>query len=216
MSHPPIRAVLFDYGLVLSGPPDPVAWARLKHLLGANEKDFYAAYWDARDDYDRGALNSETYWHTVAAALQRKVDPSLVRDLVSADVDLWTQPNQAMIDWAAALHRSGIKTGLLSNIGDAMEIGILERCSWLREFAHHTFSHRLGIAKPALEIYRHAADGLGVAPEEVLFVDDREENIAAARQAGMNAILYGDHAAFVTAMKDAGFGDLLLSIESKS
>ena len=62
---------------------------------------------------------------------------------------------------------------------------ILARCGWLSNFAHHTFSHRLGIAKPEAAIYAHAAQGLATAPEHVLFIDDREDNIQAARQAGL-------------------------------
>ena len=36
-----------------------------------------------------------------------------------------------------------------------METGILARCEWLADFSHHTFSHRLLIAKPDPAIYKH-------------------------------------------------------------
>jgi putative hydrolase of the HAD superfamily len=206
---PHVTAVLFDYGLVLSGPPDPAAWERMKSLVHADEAGFHAAYWRHRNDYDRGALTAEAYWRNVAEDVRKTFDGALLEQLVEADTALWTQPNQPMIDWAAALQRAGVKTGILSNIGDAMETGVLSRCAWLSEFAHHTFSHRLGIAKPEAEIYRHAAEGLGVAPADILFIDDREENIAAARAAGMQAVQYTDHATFLRAMHDEGFGDLL-------
>jgi putative hydrolase of the HAD superfamily len=114
-----------------------------------------------------------------------------------------------MIAWAAALQKAGVKTGILSNIGDAMEDGIRSRFAWVDEFGHRTFSHRLGIAKPDAAIYHHAAQGLGVTEEEILFIDDREENIAAARSVGMTALQYSDHAAFVLAMRDAGLTSLL-------
>jgi putative hydrolase of the HAD superfamily len=102
-----------------------------------------------------------------------------------------------------------IKTGILSNIGDAMETGIRGRFLWLEAFDHHTFSHRLGIAKPDLEIYRHAVEGLGVPAGEILFIDDREENILAARTAGMVAVQYSSHGAFVQEMKRLGLEGLL-------
>ena len=100
-------------------------------------------------------------------------------------------------------------TGILSNIGDAMEDGIRAHAGWLARFAHHTFSHRLGIAKPELAIYCHAAQGLGVATKHILFIDDREENIAAAIEAGMQAIQYVDHADFVSEMRSRDLGYLL-------
>jgi putative hydrolase of the HAD superfamily len=80
---------------------------------------------------------------------------------------------------------------------------------WLLEFSHLTFSHRLGIAKPDAAIYLYAAKGLGVTPENVLFLDDREENVAGARAVGMMAIQYGRHDEFVKTMQREGLGGLL-------
>ena len=92
-----------------------------------------------------------------------------------------------------------------------METGVRARCRWLERFDHLTFSHRLGIAKPDLVIYRHAAEGLGFAPGRVLFIDDREDNIQAARAAGMQTIQYTGHEAFEQAMREAGLEHLLAS-----
>jgi putative hydrolase of the HAD superfamily len=206
---PDIHAVLFDYGLVLSGPPDPRAWERLKVLLHAEEAEFHTAYWHHREAYDRGALTAEAYWTSVANNLRQSLDPPTVAALNEADLELWGQPNTDMIGWAATLQRAGYKTGILSNIGDAMEAGVLARFEWLQAFHHRTFSHRLGIAKPDLAIYRYAAEGLGEEPSHILFVDDREENIAAARQAGMVAIQYLNHVQFVESMSTAGLEALL-------
>lgn len=169
----------------------------------------HAAYWHFRHDYDRGALNARRYWQAVADELGDQMDEAKIQELIAADVALWTVPNQEMIDWAADLQRAGIKTGILSNIGDAMEEGILAQCGWLCEFAHHTFSHRLGTAKPDPAIYLHAVKGLGVAPQEVLFIDDREDNIAAAAATGMKAVRYTGHNSFVREMRERGFGHLL-------
>jgi putative hydrolase of the HAD superfamily len=206
---PDIHAVLFDYGLVLSGPPDPRAWERLKGLLSAEEAEFHAAYWRHREAYDRGAMSAATYFGAVASDLQRKLDPATLAALNEADVALWTQPNPEMIAWAAALQQAGYKTGILSNIGEAMEAGVMARCGWLQNFNHHTFSHRLRIAKPDLAIYRHAAEGLDEDPDHILFIDDREENILAARETGMFAVQYEGHAAFTAAMREAGLESLL-------
>lgn len=205
----PVQAVLFDYGLVLTGPPDPEAWQRMKDVLRAEEAAFFQAYWQPRHDYDRGALTGEAYWHRVAELLGGSLDDAQRHALLEADVALWTAPNQVMIDWAAALQAAGVRTGILSNLGDAMETGVLAHCGWLGAFDHHTFSHRLGIAKPELAIYEHAAKGLDVAPAHVLFVDDRADNIAAACAAGMLAVQYSDHASFVAEMRRMGFAALL-------
>lgn len=205
-----LRGVLFDYGLVLSGPPDAAAWDRLKTLFSASEESFHAAYWRPRHEYDRGALNVEPYWRTVTAELNQSFTPDLLRGAAQADVEMWTQPNREMIDWAAALQANGIVTAILSNLGDAMEAGLRERCAWLSGFAHLTFSHRLGTAKPDPAIYKHAAEGMALDPAEILFVDDREENIAAAQAFGMHAMLYLDHTQFVGELRASGVEGLPL------
>jgi putative hydrolase of the HAD superfamily len=204
-----ISAVLFDYGMVLSGPPDQHARQHMERIFGVDEETFRKAYWKYRDAYDRGTLVGLSYWNCVAHDLSQTLDSASLSALIDADNALWTQPNLPMIDWASSLQRAGIKTGILSNIGDAMEAGIRARFPWLAEFAHHTFSHRLGIAKPDEAIYRHAAEGLGVPVGEILFVDDREENILAARAAGMTAVQYTGHAAFMDEMQRLGLGELL-------
>lgn len=205
---PRIKAVLFDYGLVLTGPAHPAAWERMKSLLHAEEAPFHTAYWRFRQDYDSGALTGQAYWHQVAADLHQPADVKL-RALIEADTDLWTQPNQPMIDWAASLQAAGMFTGILSNLGDAMEDGVRERCPWLHAFNHLTFSHRLRTTKPDPTVYAHAANGLGVEPGEILFIDDREDNVAGALAAGMQAIRYLDHDSFLSAIQTSGLETLL-------
>lgn len=46
----------------------------------------------------------------------------------------------------------------------------------------------LGLRKPSEAIYRRAIDILGAAPERVLFIDDRKENLIPARAIGMAAV----------------------------
>jgi putative hydrolase of the HAD superfamily len=204
-----ISAVLFDYGMVLSGVPVELHWRQLEQVLDAEQAGFQAAYWKYRDAYDRGALSAQTYWETVARDLDKPIDAAVLHTLIDADTVVWTQPNVEMMEWAARLNRAGIKTGILSNIGDAMELGVLGRFPALAEFSHRTFSHQLGIAKPDAAIYRHAVEGLGVPAGEILFVDDREENILAARAAGMVAVQYLGHPGFVEEMQRIGLGWLL-------
>jgi putative hydrolase of the HAD superfamily len=210
-----IDAVLFDYGMVLSGPPDPVAWESLRRVSGFDEAKLQLAYWAHRLDYDRGTMTAGQYWQAVAKTGGLAGDApfsELQMDaLIDADTALWTQLNEPMVAWAARLQSAGIRTGILSNIGDAMMHGILAKFTWLEGFDHHTWSHQLKLAKPELAIYRHATEGLGVEPAKILFIDDREENIAGALRAGMQAIQYSGHEAFVRELHDRGWGALWLA-----
>jgi HAD superfamily hydrolase (TIGR01509 family) len=61
----------------------------------------------------------------------------------------------------------------------------------LSRYLKWTFvSHKTGLRKPDLRAYAYASETLGVAPQDCLFVDDRDENIEAARAVGMDAIRF--------------------------
>jgi putative hydrolase of the HAD superfamily len=205
----PVQAILFDYGMVLSAPPDPAAWQRMLAITGLSDDLLHREYWANRHAYDRGDLKGHAFWYKIAEGAQIVLTPDQLAALVDADTDLWGQLNPPMIDWVQRLQRAGIRTGILSNMPDAMETGLRARHSWIEAFDHHTWSHALNLAKPEPEIYRHAAEGLATPPENILFIDDRAENIAAAISSGMQAIQYTDHPTFEHEMQARGLAHLL-------
>ncbi len=204
-----IDVVLFDYGMVLSGPPDPSAWAVLRAVSGLDEARLHAAYWEFRHDYDRGALTGSAYWDAVAAHAGTAFNEAQTAALLAADIDLWTQLNQPMVAWAGRLQRAGVRTGILSNIGDHIAEGIVAKLAWLCAFDHCTWSHALSMAKPDPAIYLRTAEALNCAPAHILFLDDREENIAAAKSLGMQTLHYTTQDAFEREMRQRGLADLL-------
>jgi putative hydrolase of the HAD superfamily len=206
---PRIDAVLFDFGQVLSYPPDPAAWERMRSITGLDEDRFHAAYWDLRHDYDRAALTGPAYWHAVAARTGITLDATQLAALLAADVDVWTDLNLPMVEWASRLQRAGIRTGILSNIGDSIAEGIIAKLPWLSRFDHCTWSHALFMAKPEPAIYLKTAEALHTAPANILFIDDREENVAAAAALGFQAIHYTNHPAFEQEMRERGLTSLL-------
>jgi putative hydrolase of the HAD superfamily len=202
----PVKAVLFDYGMVLSGPPDPAAWANMRTVTGLTEELLHHGYWSHRHAYDRGDLSAEAFWNKATTAA---LTPTQLDQLIAADVQFWGQLNPPMIEWAQRLQRAGIRIGILSNMPEAMETGLRALHLWIEAFDHHTWSHALNLAKPEPAIYRHAAEGLATPPANILFIDDRAENIEAALAAGMQAIQYTTHDAFEQEMDARGLTPLL-------
>jgi putative hydrolase of the HAD superfamily len=205
----PVKAVLFDYGMVLSAPPDPAAWARMLAVTNLSQEQLHRGYWAHRHAYDRGDLTAESFWNQAAAPTHAILTPAQLTALIAADVDYWATLNPPMLDWARSLQQAGIPTGILSNMPGPMETGLRARHRWIDEFTHSTWSHALNLAKPEPAIYRHAAEGLRTPPENILFVDDRTENIEAAHAIGMQAILYTTHHAFEEEMRARGLDHLL-------
>lgn len=204
-----IDTVLFDFGQVLSNPPDPAAWAKLRSITGLEEEALHTAYWKFRHDYDRGTLSGPDYWHAVAADAGINLDANRLSAVLAADVDVWTNLNLPMIEWASRLQHAGIRTGILSNIGDSIADGILARLPWLASFDYCTWSHSMFMAKPEPAIYLRTAEALNTPPEHILFIDDREENIVAANALGFQTLHFTNFSAFVREMRERGFASLL-------
>jgi putative hydrolase of the HAD superfamily len=185
-----IRGVIFDYGMVLSNPQDPVVHQRLIEVSGLSREVFEQHYWRYRHAYDLGEFNGVTYWQRIAADTASSYSPEQIEQLIENDVLMWTSLNEEMLGWVTALQEAGFKTAILSNMGPEILRYMRQEFGWLSHFNHHTWSCELGIAKPDPAIYIHTCEKLGVAPEEAIFLDDKAENIAAAAGVGLNAIQF--------------------------
>jgi putative hydrolase of the HAD superfamily len=204
-----IEAVLFDYGMVLSAAPDPAAWARMLSISNLSEEQLHSGYWAHRHAYDRGDLTAESFWNQAAAPTHAILTPDQLTALIAADVDYWSTLNPPMLAFARSLQQAHISTGILSNMPGPMESGLRARYPWIDNFTHNTWSHALNLAKPEPAIYLHAAEGLRTPPANILFLDDRSENIEAALTIGMQAIHYTTHPAFEQEMRARNLNHLL-------
>ena len=57
-------------------------------------------------------------------------------------------------------------------------------------FKGQFISSEMRLLKPSREIYEATVAGIGLPPGEILFIDDNEANVLAAREAGLQARLY--------------------------
>jgi putative hydrolase of the HAD superfamily len=185
-----LQAVIFDYGEVLSGPPDAQAHRNLLAIAGVEEESFEKAYWAHRLDYDADILNGETYWQAVARDTGVDFTATQIGQLLEQDATMWMNLNPAMIAWIPKLKRAGFRLGILSNMGDAVLGYLRPRFAWLAQFDYLTWSCELGVVKPDPAIYLHTVKKLGVAPSQALFIDNLEKNIVGAEAIGLHAALF--------------------------
>ena len=187
-----LRAVIFDLGLVLTGPPDPNAYAALLRITGLPSERLDPLYWADRHAYDEGKLSGYTFWEKVTRDAGLSFDKPVIEELSLWDARMWTTQNHAMVAWQQALKQHGLRTAVLSNIGDDVRANIEREFTWLARFDVLVWSYLLNTAKPDPAIYHHTLEKLGTAPEETLFIDDREVNIEAARALGMQGLVFSD------------------------
>jgi putative hydrolase of the HAD superfamily len=185
-----LQAVIFDYGEVLSGPPDPQAHRNLLAIAGVKEEAFEKSYWAHRLDYDADILNGQTYWQTVARETGTSFTARQIEQLEEQDALMWMDLNPAMLAWIPRIKQAGFRLGILSNMGYGVLGYLLPRFSWLSQFDHLTWSCELGVVKPDPAIYLHTIKKLGVSPDQALFIDNLEKNIVGAEAVGLHAALF--------------------------
>jgi glucose-1-phosphatase len=187
-----IRGIVFDIGGVLEITPK----------LGVNEK------WEQLLHLKPGELDQRLYevWKggsigTISEAeVHQKIGEimGMSEEQVNAFMaDVWKEylgtANVELAEYFRGLHKR-FKTAILSN----SFVGAREREEALYHFSELAdviiYSHEVGIQKPNPHIYTLTCDRLGLSPNEVIFLDDREEAVDAARDHGIHGIVFKDTA----------------------
>ena len=187
-----LRAVVFDYGMVLTGPPEPKAYSELMRITGLTSERLDHFYWADRHAFDEGKLNGLGFWRKVTDDAGLALDKETIEELSLWDARMWTTQNDAMLAWQQMLKQRGILTAILSNIGDTVLANMQRELTWLNKFDVHIWSYQLRMAKPDEAIYRYTLKQLGTRPEDTLFIDDKQVNIDAAKAVGMKGMLFTD------------------------
>ena len=185
-----LRAVVFDYGMVLTGPPDRESHDALVRITGLPHDRFEALYWADRHAYDEGKLSGVTFWKKFLTDASLDLGPGAVDELNRWDARMWTTQNSVMLAWQQALKKRGLRTAILSNMGDSVLANMQREFDWFDRFDVLVWSYQHGIAKPDPAIYRHTLTQLGTLPGEALFIDDKPVNVEAARALGMHGLVF--------------------------
>jgi len=174
--------------MVLTGEPDPVAYAEMLRVTGLSKEQFEPRYWADRSALDEGKMTGVAFWQKFLRDAGIAANQEMAEELNLWDVRYWTTENPAMLAWQLALKQHGLLTAILSNMGDDVLANVEREFEWIHRFDVRVWSCQLGVVKPDPAIYRYALDKLAVQPQEALFIDDKLANIESARAVGMQAI----------------------------
>jgi putative hydrolase of the HAD superfamily len=185
-----ITTVIFDFGYVLSLPPTPSDYQRMAELAGMDGKTFEENYWGQRADYDRGAIDGPTYWRRIAVTAGKQLTPAQIDSLIAHDIAIWMRANPVMMEWVRGLKRGGVKIVVLSNMPIEISRYMRQHAPWFSDFDYVCFSAEVQLAKPEAAIFYACLKTVHSKPEACLFIDDRVENVEAARALGMQAVKF--------------------------
>ena len=183
-------AVVLDIGGVLETTPSlgtAEKWEATFGLLPGQMAERAGEVWEAGAV---GSISEDDVHRRLGEVLG--VDRARVDDFMA---EMWEEylgtPNVELIAWFREL-RPRYRTGIISN----SFVGAREREQERYGFADLTdtvvYSHEVGVSKPDPRIYRLASERLAVAPEDMIFLDDVEENVDGARALGIRAVQFTD------------------------
>jgi putative hydrolase of the HAD superfamily len=99
--------------------------------------------------------------------------------------------DEEVVAIARALQAAGQRTAVFSNASTRLEQD-LSSMGVADLFHHVANSSRIGVAKPDVAAFARVAEDLGTPTERLLFVDDRDENVRGALDAGWHAVQMRD------------------------
>jgi putative hydrolase of the HAD superfamily len=197
---PDVRAVIFDYGGVLTTPVGPSirAWLSRESIDPASFSRALRA-WLSRTAprgtpihrLETGDLTVAEFDLLFAAELVATDGGAVPQAGLLAGLFADVQPDPAMVELVGELKDAGLKVALLSN---SWGTTTYPREQFDTLFDVVVISGEVRMRKPDPEIFEHTLQLLGVEPPQAIFVDDAEPNIEGAQRLGMQAILHLNHA----------------------
>ena len=181
-SKPPlIENVFFDIGDVLM----KIDFEEALKVLGPTKKNIFAETHgsDLLIQYEKGQIDSDFFFNTL------KSNFSLPHDLKHIEKSWCAMVAGEIPGVKSTLERFAGKARFwtLSNTNESHFKNCIEPSSLYHGFEQILTSFQLKSYKPEPEIYKLALEKADAKPKNCLFLDDKAENIQAARDAGINA-----------------------------
>lgn len=190
-----IKAVAFDYGNVISVPQDPRTMKRLAEIAAVTEAQARDIVFTGRDDWDRGDLSGPDHYRRGFARHGRvDVDAGMLDEFMRADLESWASLNEGSLSLMEDVRAAGTGTAILSNMPHEFIRIVRERFPIVGMVDVGVFSAEHSVVKPGRAIYEILLRELKLDASEVLFFDDMEPNVAAAREIGMRSVQWKNSA----------------------
>jgi putative hydrolase of the HAD superfamily len=194
----------FDLGNVLLHFDHRIACRQMAEVAGVMADQVRRFLFDGNRllQYEDGTLSREAFYQAFCDETETCADIELLETAASNIFTL----NVSMLPVVAKLKDAGYRIGILSNTCESHWRYITTHFKALfpQAFDVLALSYEIGAAKPDERIYLRAAELADVPPREIFYCDDLPANVAAARQAGFDAVHYTDTPALVSDLHRRG------------
>jgi len=190
-----ISHVVFDIGGVVIRLNHGTVRSQFAERLGIPVEDLNELFSTYRIEGDTqslaarfriGAIDADAY---LAAYLRRFKDQISKQELIDF---LCSELGEPIPETLLLLNelRGKVNISCFSNSQEIHWSYLVRDYPVMKEFEPAMASHLAGVAKPDPQTYLYIFEQLNAAPEDCLLIDDRKENVASAKSAGMASIWY--------------------------
>jgi putative hydrolase of the HAD superfamily len=187
-----IKTVIFDIGGVLANI-DIDAFPRLIGIeRGRGNHIDERAIERMTKEYEQGRVDTEEFFGMMHEIFKGKYTREKLENAWNATV---VEENSAIIPIVNAIQAS-YQTAILSNTNPAHFQKSCDTAAIVKKFSRLYLSFQIGASKPDAAAYQYVIRDLSADPSSLLFIDDLEENVAAAVKCGMQGIVFKDASGF--------------------
>jgi FMN phosphatase YigB (HAD superfamily) len=198
----PPEAVIFDLGKVLLEFDYSIAARNLaaRGTVTSEAVHKFIGQSPLLFRYETGLMTKEDFFAAIRAETGFKGD---LKEFASLFGDIFA-PMTPMIELQAELKRRRIPTFIFSNTNELAVEHIRQTYPFFHGFDGYIFSYEHGAMKPQAKLYEVVERFTNRRREQLLYIDDRPENIAAGAERGWQVILQETPEKTLAAIKKAG------------
>ena len=181
------QAVVFDWGNVLATPDRFMIVDFLCQTFALSETEFDAINLEKKQVLKKGKSEID-FWHQLAKKKGITLPPdwaTTYREVLKKSVGTY----EKMYEIVYELKKKQIKVGMLSNIDDRY-VKLIKEFGFYTPFDPCLLSCEIGLEKPDPKAYQELLKAIKLPASDIVFIDDKIENVEAAKKMGIDAIAF--------------------------
>mgnify|MGYP001602070216 FL=1 len=175
------NVILFDLGGVIINWNDDWLYDEITSQLKQPFEKIKSKYNANLCSLFESKINESEFWDLVLGN-----NNIIDNKIISKTFSKMSSINYDLLNFAKSLKKNGHTIGILSNLTPETSMCIDK--NQFKDFDYHFYSNSLRMSKPNPEIYQYVYEQID--SKKILFVDDKQENLDAAKLFHIDTILF--------------------------